>query len=197
LVLRLSDLFGDWFAHHYATMIEGGPNLTLRISSRLGLELGLYGAAVDFIELSPPDASISSLNRDRVGQRAVGAVIYDDGFVSGRLEGMFLHDSALGDAFDAIGGTLGLRGGLQPIEGVLVDGGLALTVRDFGPVGDEAIIGPAATRLELRVVAELGLKVALTERIDVLVEYLRIATEARTGHEYAESLLTMGAEARW
>ncbi|MBK6687657.1 MAG: tetratricopeptide repeat protein [Deltaproteobacteria bacterium] len=197
LVVRFSDVFGDYFRLHYATSIEGGPNLTLRIAPRLQLQLGLYGQAIDFIDVSPPDRTLSSLNRDRVGQRAVLALRYDVESAYARAEGMFLHDSALGDAFDAIGGAVALRGGVQPVDGVLLEGGVALTLRDFGPVGDEAIIGPAATRSELRVAAELGIRVVVSEHVDLLVEYLRITTNARADHEYVETLLSMGMEARW
>lgn len=197
LVARFSDVFGDYFRLHYATSIEGGPNLTLRVTPRLQLQLGLYGQAIDFIDVSPPDRTLSSLNRDRVGQRAVLALRYDVESAYARAEGMFLHDSALGDAFDAIGGAVALRGGVQPVEGVLLEGGLALTLRDFGPVGDEAIIGPAATRSELRVAAELGIRVVISEHVDLLVEYLRLTTNARADHEYVETLLSMGLEARW
>lgn len=197
LSARFTDVFGDYFHTHYATSIEGGPNLSLQVTARVGLLLGLYGQATDFIDVSPPDRTLSSINRDRVGQRAVLAMAYDVDWAFLRGEAMFLHDSALGEAFDAIGGALALHGGVEPVAGVLLEGGIGLTLRDYGPVGDEAVIGPAATRSELRVAAELGARVALWSHVDLVIHYQRIGTSARSDHEYEQTVLSLGAEARW
>lgn len=191
---RFVDVFGDLFETHYATSIEGGPDLTLELDANLRIRLGVYGVATDVVDTSPPDDVVSSLNRDHVGQRAVLSLFGELDRFAGSVSVAFLHDDALGDAFDAIGGELAGRIVAYPTRDVQLFTGVGLTLREFGAVGDLAVIGPAATRTQLRIVAELGVRVELAKSLFLILEDTWIDNQARDGHEYVSNIVSVGAE---
>ncbi len=197
LGLRYVDVFARLFRDHYAASIEGGPDLTLQVLAPLRVRLAFYGIATDFIDVSPPSGIVSSVNRDRVGQRVAFSALFDTDWLSGMLEAMFLHDDAKGDAFDNLGGAVAGRVEARLFGGVELFTGIAVTVRDYGPVGDRSIIGPASTRTEIRTVAELGARVPLYDHLDFVMEDAFINDDARTLHSYSENVLSMGLEATW
>ena len=194
---RFSDLFGDRFARHYAVSFEGGPYLKLRLGPGLWVNLGFYGVVTEFIDEESGSEAFSSLNRDRGGQRGLVGIRYTGDWLDVWVDGMFIRDDAVGDAFDSIGGSTAVRLEARPEDGLQVFVGLALTVTEYGPVGDSAIIGPAATRTELRTVAEVGVRVTLLEHLDFIVQDIWLNNAARTGHDYTENVLSMGFEAWW
>lgn len=198
---RYTDVFARLFEDHYAASIEGGPDLTIQINAPMRLRLAVYGVATDFIDVSPPSSIVSSVNRDRVGQRAILSLLLRSDWIEGIAEGMFLHDDARGDAFDAIGGGVAGRVAAHLSGGIVLYTGIAVTVREYGPVGDRAIIGPASTRTEVRTVAELGARVPLYLFSDAgrglffVMEDVWINDAARREHGYTENVLSMGVEA--
>jgi tetratricopeptide (TPR) repeat protein len=194
---RFSDAFGNLFKVHYATTIEGGPNLILPLTARTRLELGVYGVATDYIDVSPSDAKISSVNRDRLGQRASVALSFRADWLEGRGEAMFLRDNALGDAFDAIGGAAAGRLRAYPGGGIVLGTGVAVLARQFGPVGDLSIIGPAATRTEIRTVIDLGATIPIAGALSLVLGDVWIQNGAREGHAYTENVLSTGLEQVW
>ncbi len=194
LSARLIDVHGALFDTHYATTIEGGPDLTLELAAGVRLRLGLYGSASDVIDTSPPDDIVSSLNRDRVGQRAVVTLFAELDRVAGTLSAAFIHDDALGDAFDAVGGEFSGRLVAFATPDLQLYTGVGLTLREYGPVGDLAIIGPAATRTQLRIVAALGVRARFTDQVYVVVEDRWVDNQARDRHEYVSNVLSVGAE---
>jgi tetratricopeptide (TPR) repeat protein len=194
---RFSDAFGRELKIHYATTIEGGPNLILPLTSATRIELGLYGIATDYIDVSPPDSKISSVNRDVLGQRATAALSFRADWLEGRAEMMFLRDNALGDAFDAIGGAAAGRLRAYPGGGVVLGTGLAVTIRQFGPVGDQSIIGSASLRTEVRTVVELGARIPVTSSLFFVLNDVWIQNSARALHAYTENILSTGMEQVW
>ncbi|MCK6544706.1 tetratricopeptide repeat protein [Myxococcota bacterium] len=194
---RIVDTFGDALRVHYATTIEGGPTLALPIAAGLRVELGVFGVATDFIDRSPSSTRISSQNRDLVGRRATLVLDWEGEWVEGRAELMFLRDDARGDAFDARGGAAALRLRARPTEGLSISTGVALLGRAFGPVGDEAIIGDAAVRHELRTAIDVGAEIALGGATFLVVEDTWIRNDARRRHSYTENVLSVGVEQRW
>jgi hypothetical protein len=194
---RFTDAFGNELKVHYASTIEGGPNLIVPLTPALFVELGLYGIATDYIDVSPADSKISSINRDFVGQRATAALGFRADWLEGRGEMMFLRDAALGDAFNAIGGAAAGRLRAYPGGGVVLGTGVAVTIRQFGPVGDQSIIGSASTRTEVRTVVELGARLAVTHGLFLLLDDVWIQNSAREGHAYTENVLSTGVEQVW
>lgn len=194
LSARVVDVHGALFDTHYATTLEGGPDLTLELAAGLRLRLGLYGSAADVIDTSPPDDVVSSLNRDRVGQRAVVTLFGELDRVAGTFSAAFIHDDALGDAFDAIGGELSARLVAFATPDLSLYTGVGVTLREYGPVGDLAIIGPAATRTQLRIVAAIGVRARFTDQVFVVVEDTWVNNQARNLHEYVSNVLSVGAE---
>lgn len=197
VAVRFRDLFGDRFRRHYATTIEGGPTLTLPFDLGTRLVLGVFGVGTDFIDGSPPDAEISSQNRDRIGQRAVAALIVETEHVDARAEALFLRDDAYGEAFDVRGGAISGRVEVRVPFGISLRGGLALTLRRFGPVGDPTVLGAAATRSEFRTAVELAALVPIGDHLALLIEELWISSSARPEHSYSNNVLTAGVEVRW
>jgi hypothetical protein len=195
--VRYVDLFARLFREHYAASIEGGPDLTLQVLAPMRLRLAFYGIATDFIDKSPPNAIVSSINRDRVGQRVALSLMIESDWLSGLVEAMFLHDDSLGDAFDAIGGAGAARVSARLGGGIELFTGIAVAVREYGPVGDRSIIGPAATRTEIRTTAQLGARVPLYDHFDFVMEDAFINDDARSGHSYTENVLSIGVEATW
>lgn len=194
---RFTDTFGHRLDVHYATSIEGGPSLVLPMSPALSVSLAFLGIATDFVDRSPPDARISSQNRDLFGQRAVFGLTFATEWLDGRAEAMFLRDDALGDAFDALGGALAIRVLARPSPGVSLSTGAGVLIRDYGPVGDRALIGPAATRAQLRTALELGAQIELTTGFSFVVEDVWIQNNARELHSYTENVLSIGVEQVW
>ena len=198
LSLRFSDLFADKFARHYALSFEGGPYLRLRLGPRLWTTFGFFGVVTEFVDDDLGDAAFSSLDRDRAGQRGMVGIRYVADWLDVRVDGMFIRDDAVGDAFDGIGGAVSVRleAHLEE-EGLQVFAGLALNAMEYGPIGDSAIIGPAATRTELRTVAEGGVRFPMLAHLDLIVQDTWINNAARTGHAYTENILSMGLEVWW
>jgi tetratricopeptide (TPR) repeat protein len=194
---RFTDAFGNLLKLHYATTFEGGPHLALPLTAQTRLELGIYGITTDYVDISPPDSKISSTNRDRSGQRAVVALSFRADWLEGRGELAFLRDNAVGDAFDAIGGTIAGRLRAHPGGGVVLQTGIAVLAREFGPVGDLSIIGPAATRTEIRTVIDLSAKIAVTGGLSFVIGDVWIQNGARQGHAYTENVLSTGMEQSW
>ena len=116
-------------------------------------------------------------------------------WLSARVEAMFVRDDAEGDAFDNLGGAVGARVTAEVDEGLLIRTGAALTIRQFGPVGEESIIGPAARRTEVRTVLEVGAYVPLYEGLAALLENTWIASSARAGHGWTNNVVSLGVEA--
>ncbi len=197
LALRFHDLWGDGLDTHWATTFEGGPTLTLPLDVSTHAVLGVYGVGVDFIDRSPPDALVSSQNRDRIGQRAVATLLHDGGWLAVRADAAFLRDDAYGEAFDVRGGLLAGRIHAAVTEEIVLRTGAAVLVRSFGPVGDALVLGSAATRLELRVTAEIGAEVRLAEGYYLVVEDTWIRNTGRDEHDYTHNVLSLGLEARW
>ncbi|MCC7382299.1 MAG: tetratricopeptide repeat protein [Deltaproteobacteria bacterium] len=197
LALRYQDLFGDAFRLHYATRFEGGPTLTIPFDLGTRLVLGIFGSATDFIDGSPPDALISSQNRDRFGQRASAAFTYEAEWFDVLAEALFLRDSAKGEAFDARGGALAARVQAYIEGGLILRMGFTALLRRFGPVGDPVILGSAATRTELRLAAELGAYVPISGPVALVIEDTWIKSSASAEHGYTENVVSVGMEARW
>lgn len=198
LSLRFSDLFAEKFERHYALSFEGGSYLRLRLGPSLWTTFGFFGVVTNFVDDGLGDAAFSSLDRDRGGQRGLVGIRYVADWLDVRVDGMFIRDDAVGDAFDGIGGAAAVRleAHLEE-EGLQVFAGLALNAMEYGPVGDSAIIGPAATRTELRTVAEVGVRFPMLAHVDLIVRDTWINNAARTGHAYTENVLSMGFEAWW
>jgi hypothetical protein len=197
IATRYVDVFARLFRDHYAATLEGGPDLTPQVAAPLQLRLAFHGVVTDFVDVSPPNAIVSSLNRDRVGQRGLLTLILESDWLTGSIEGMFLRDDARGDAFDAIGGGAAGRVTARLGGGVELDTGVAVVIREYGPVGDRSIIGPASTRTEVRTVVELAARVPLYDGIYFLMEDVFIDDRARQGHAYTENVLSMALEAVW
>lgn len=197
LSFRFHDLWGDAFDTHWATTFEGGPTLTLPLDVSTRAILGVYGVGVDFIDRSPPDAQVSSQNRDRIGQRAVATLLHDAGWLVVRADAAFIRDDAYGEAFDLRGGLLGGRIDAAVTDEIVLRTGFSVLVRSFGPVGDAIVLGSAATRLEVRVMAELGAEVRLLEGYYLVVEDAWLTNSGREGHDYTHNVLSLGLEARW
>jgi hypothetical protein len=194
---RYRDVFGRALAVHYAASVEGGPDLTIPFDANTAVVLGMYGTATDFVDRSPPDHVVSSQNRDRIGQRAVAALVFRTALLDGRLESMFIRDDARGAAFSSRGGALAGRVRMTLPAGIALSTGLAVTVRQYGPVGDEAILGAASKRTEARILAELGVRVPIVEPFAFLVENVWVRNSARDQHAYTENVTSFGLEATW
>jgi len=197
LMVRWTDVFADALNFHHAAHLEGGPSLTLRLGARSAIDVSFLGVYTDFVDTSPSDQRVSSLNRDRVGQRAILGLNFGLGWVRGRAEAMFLNDDADGDAFDALGGVVSLRFEARPDEDLALFTGVSLGLRQYGPVGDRAVIGAAALRTELRTAVRLGARVRLLPRLELVLEDAYLNDAARAGHGYTENVLSVGVQSRW
>jgi tetratricopeptide (TPR) repeat protein len=197
VAVRFRDSYGREFQIHYGSVLDGGPTLTIPFNLNAGIELGMYGVSADYAANNPADNAINSQNRDFIGQRAVGAFVFRTGILDGRVETMFLRDDAVGAAFKSRGGALAGRVRTFLPGGIALFTGFALTLQQFGPVGDEAIIGPASKRTEARTVAELGVRAPLSEHFAAVVEDVWVRNSARAGHAYTDNLMTFALETRW
>lgn len=197
LVVRWTDVFADRFRFHHAAHLEGGPTLAFRLGPRLTLDLAFLGVLTDFVDTSPPDASASSLNRDRVGQRAVLGLRFGFRWVDLRVEAMFLNDDADGDAFDALGGAAAAWLEARPQRDLTLFVGGSVTAREMGPVGDRAVIGAAATRTQLRTALRFGARLRLVANLELVLEDIYIDNAARAGHDYTANVLSVGVQSRW
>ena len=195
--IRFRDAFGDLMRRHYATAIEAGPRLAVPLDMRTRFELGLYGTSVDYIDLSPADAEISSQNRDRLGQRVLATIVYHSGWLFGRADALFLRDDAQGDAFDSRGVAVGGMVAADVGAGLVLRTGLRVAIRQYGPVGDEAVIGSASKRTEVRTAVELGADIPLTDWLQFTVEDTYVSNAARAGHAYTENVISFGLETIW
>ena len=197
LVARVLDVFGDRFGEHLGVMVEGGPELHVRVAGNLQARLAFYGQKVDFIDRSPADGLLSPVDRDRVGQRAILTFRYRTRRLDIVGDAMFLRDQAAGEAFDAVGGGLGGRVTAQLNEDLSITGGVTGTLREFGPVGDTGLFGDAVTRTEFRTVFQVGARWALGNRLYAVVQDVLVVTAARDDHKYSDNVLTFGMEAQW
>lgn len=171
--------------------LEGGPELHISLSPRWWGVLGLYGLAADF------DAGEGAFDRDRVGQRARLGLRYEAETVRGAVAVVGLHDEAVGDAFDALGVRLETHADIQPGPRWRLGGGLTATLRRWGPVGDEAVLGRASRRLELRWTAGLRASYLLWSSVGLEARALVARNEAREGHDYAWALGRLGLRWWW
>ncbi|MFO0724146.1 MAG: tetratricopeptide repeat protein [Myxococcota bacterium] len=197
LHFRVNDVFADLFRTHYAITVEGGPSLTIPFDLGTRFVLGIYGIGIDFIDFSPPDAEVSSQNRDRIGQRAVAALIHDGDWYTARAEALFVRDDAYGEAFDARGGALAGHFEARLVQGIRVHLGLSLELRSFGPVGDAVVLGDAAFRTELRTMVGAGVFVPISELFALTFDDVWIRNNARAGHSYNDNIASLGWETRW
>lgn len=196
-MLRWTDVFADAFRFHYAAQLEGGPSLKLHVGPRMTLDLAFYGVYTDFIDTSPTDSVVSSVNRDRVGQRLILGWNFGLGWLQGRVDAMFVSNDAQGDAFDMQGGVLGLRFEGRPQEDLGLFTAVSVGVSEYGPVGDRAVIGSAATRAEVRSVVRLGAQLRLLPRLELIIEDTYVNTAARAGHGYTYNVLSVGVQTTW
>lgn len=197
LMVRWTDVFADRLRFHHAAQLEGGPTLSLRLGASTHLELAFLGVYTDFIDTSPADLRVSSINRDRVGQRAILGLGFEMGWIQGRVEAMFLNDDADGDAFDVLGGVLGARFEAQPDEDLTLFTAVSVGLRQYGPVGDRSVIGSAATRNEVRTSVRLGARVRLLPRLELVLQDIYVNNSARAGHGYTDNVLSVGVQTRW
>ena len=197
VVTRFTDVFGDRFGQHLGWSLEGGPELHVRVAGNLRARLAFYGQKNVYIDSSPPPGLLSAVDRDRVGQRAVLSFRYRTRLLDAVGDAMFIRDRAKGEAFDANGGGVGFRVAIQATDRMSLRAGLTGTLREFGPVGDAAIIGDAATRTEFRAVARLGVRWAVDDRLFLVAENVWIGTAARDEHRYSNNVLSTGLEAVW
>lgn len=194
---RAIDAWGDRFHVHYATTFEGGPTLAIPLTSATRVELGIFGLVTDYIDVSPASAKISSVNRDLVGQRVALALAFRASWLEGRGELMFIRDNARGEAFDATGGAASGRLRAYPGGGVALDAGVSVAARVFGPVGDLSIIGPPATRTELRTAVDVEVRVPLQGGLALVLGDVWIQNAAHDLHGYTENVLSSGLEQSW
>lgn len=195
--LRFQDTFGDLFRLHYGYAFEGGPWLEFSLVDRLRVVVAISGLYTDYVDFSPPDDALSSQNRDVFGQRAnVGFLMRETDF-DVRVDAIFHRDNALGDAFDNYGAGLATRAVVRLPGRALLRGGLSAMYRRYGPVGDEAIIGEAARRGEVRLAASLSALVPLEEHIALVLEDTLISNFARMDQSYATNVLSAGLELSW
>ncbi len=194
---RVRDAYLDLFGERLGTSIEGGPELHVRVDANLHARLALYGLKSTFVVGSPPSGVLSPVDRDRTGQRMILTLRYRSAGLQVVGDAMFLRDQADGEAFDAIGGGVGVRVAVRAQPDLWLHGGLSGTVREYGPVGDAAVIGDAATRPELRTAASLGARWAFFPRLSLVVEDVLVTTAARDRHRYTDNVLTVGMESSW
>lgn len=197
LVVRWTDVFADRFRFHHASHLEGGPTLAFALGPRLDVDLSFLGVITDFVDTSPADARASSLDRDRVGQRATLGVALRLEWLLARLEAMFINDDAQGDAFDALGAAFAATLEAQPAPDLTVFLGAGITIREFGPVGDKAVIGAAANRTEVRTALRVGARLRLAKWLHLVVDDTFVDSSARAGHDYAHNVLSVGVQTRW
>ena len=177
--------------------IEGGPTLTIPFDGGTELEIGVFGVDVDFVHGSPIDEEVSSQNRDLVGQRVLVALTWSNDWVHGRVEALYMRDDAKGDAFDSRGGAVAGRLNADLGDGLWLSTGLGATVREFGPIGEQAILRGASTRTEVRLSASLGARVRINEQMSVVIDDVYLRNTARAGHEYTDNVISFGVEAQW
>lgn len=197
LAVRFRDVFGARFGEHFGFEVEGGPELYVRVAGNLQARLAVYGVLSDFIDRSPPDGVISAVSRDRNGQRAILTFNYRNSGLVLVADAMFLRDQAEGAAFDAIGGGLAFKAAGQITEDLWLHASVSGTLREYGPVGDAAVIGLAATRQEFRTAVSVGARWAFTDLLSLVLEDVWVGTAARDLHQYANNVLTLGLEAQW
>lgn len=197
LQFRVNDVFADAFETHYAITVEGGPSLTIPFDLGTRLVLAVYGVGIDFIDFSPPDAEVSSQNRDRIGQRVIAALVHEGDWFTARAEALFVRDDAYGEAFDNRGGALAGHFEARLSRQIRLHAGMSLELRSFGPVGDAVVLGDAAFRTELRTMVKVGAVVPVSELFAVTVDDIWIRNNARAGHSYNENVLSLGWETRW
>ncbi|MEL6186651.1 MAG: hypothetical protein AAFU79_18685, partial [Myxococcota bacterium] len=143
------------------------------------------------------ERTLFGFDRDRIGQRATLSVHHASPRWSGHLALQGLNDEAVSDAFDALGVGLTARARFSPGGRWSLEGGLQTMLRRFGPVGDEAVIGSASQRLELRWGVDLQLRRPLWGPLWAMLEGAVVRSEARSGHRYAGGRWAAGLEGQW
>ncbi len=190
--LRVLDLRADRLGSRVGTQVEGGPSLRLAVAPSWWTELGVYGVWTEFGGQAP-----RNFERDRIGQRARLALRYRDRALRGSMELVGLHDETTGRAFDAVGAGAGCQLEAQATERLAVFGGLSAMLRRFGPFGDEAVIGEAERRGELRIATELGARFWLGSGLHLAARHAWVRTDARTAPQFGTSQFGAGVEATW
>jgi hypothetical protein len=190
--LRAVEVRADGLRRHLATGVEGGPSLRMSIAPTWWVELGVYGVWTNF-----PEASGATFERDRVGQRARVAFVHRSGPLLARLELTGINDETEGQAFDALGGAVGAEGRLAVGSRLELGGGLRVAVRRWGPIGDEAVIGRAARRDEVRLSAELWAAYRVAGPLHLVAGQDLVRVDARRPHAYVAHLSRGGLEVRW
>ncbi len=196
LAARIHGIFARLFRNHHATTFEGGPGLSFGLGRRWVLNVQVTGTAVEYVDIGLPDGIISSLSRDSVGQRMLLSLFFETTGLDGHVELAFLRDDARGDAFDAVGGSLGGRGRVTLSSMFSLESGFAVTVRNYGPVGERSIAGPSLTRLEVRTAAFMAVR-ARFGPFDVIIEDTWFRSNARVDHAYTQNIFSTGLERTW
>ena len=191
LGLRAIDLRSNGFETRLGTSVEGGPTLRMVLADRWRGELGVYGVWTDF-----ETANAGVFERDRVGQRARLALAYDGVSVSGGIDLTALNDEAEGQAFDVSGLALSGRLVVQVRPRWNVRGGISAALRRWGPAGDEAVIGDAARRMELRWSVGFGLSAALIPHVNWVADSFVLRSESKRGG-FVSSTISTGLETAW
>lgn len=194
--LRFRDVYGRRFGVHHGFELEGGPVLSMQLTAALRLHMGLFGALRDLIH-GEPAVSGSSQDRDATLQRAVFGLSYQGDGLRVEQEGLFVHEDAQGDAFDAIGGGLGSYIAVQAGPRLWLYTRFGALYRSFGAVGDQAIIGAASRRSEVRAHLELGLRLGLGQRWQLEVSDRLVRADARVGHRYTANTVQTALEVAW
>jgi tetratricopeptide (TPR) repeat protein len=197
LSVRYTDVFGDLYRVHVGQVVEGGPFIRMRMAAGWNLRLSVLGTAFDFSDFEPSSEQVRATQRDRVGQRVGLSLLYGDRFIDAAIDGLFLNDIADGQAFDAIGGGVAARVDLQATTRIRVGGGFSVMGRQYGPVGEQSVIGSAATRAELRAFVEAHIRYRMYGGMDVLLEDRWIQNTALVGHRYAANVVSLGVVNQW
>ncbi|MBI2375319.1 MAG: tetratricopeptide repeat protein [Deltaproteobacteria bacterium] len=194
LGLRVVDVFGDFWSRHHAFSIEGGPGLVLPLSSELELLIEALAAATDFVDGSPPDAVVTSQNRDCIGQRVLATLSLAPGPVWARFSLAFIRNDARGAAFDAIGGLVAARAGVELLPGLEVSVDAGVEVLRYGAIGDPKVIGAASRRDELRLSVGSTFRLRITEGLAMIVTDDYAQKLARGPRGYVDNQTRAGLE---
>lgn len=190
--LRVVDVRAEGFALRLGTGLEGGGGLRISLAPRWWGELGVYGVWTDF-----PEPTDRAFDRDRVGQRARLSLVHRGQRFDAEMVMTALHDETEGQAFDAVGAIVGGTVTARLSGSASLRAGLSVGVRQWGPAGDEALVGEAARRRDVRITAELEGRLRVAPRVVLLARDVFVRSAGPTGRVYAGNLLTLGTEVAW
>lgn len=194
--VRFYDVYGRRFGVHQGYVLQGGPVLAMQLTASLRLHMGLFGTLRNVID-AEPEPEAQSQDRDARGQRAVFGVGYRARGLRLQIEGLFIHDDAQGVAFDAVGGGLGVSLRVQLADTLWLFTRAGGLFSSYGPVGDQAIIGSASRRAELRTQLVLGCRLALSRRLSLEFSDTVLRSIAREGHDYTDNTASAAVELLW